>query len=102
MRVGRMDELAMHPTIKPTALIADAILDCSKRRGIVLDCFGGGGTTLLAAERTGRRGYLMEIDPAYVDVTVLRYQKLTGKTVNHAATGVTFVDTQAERSEKKL
>jgi DNA modification methylase len=102
MRAGRMDDLAMHPTCKPTALIADAILDCSKRRGIVLDCFGGSGTTLLAAEKTGRRGYLMEIDPAYLDVTVKRYQKLTGKTANHAATGITFADTQAARAEKEL
>jgi DNA modification methylase len=102
MRAGRMDDLAMHPTVKPTALIADAILDCSKRQGIVLDCFGGSGTTLLAAEKTGRRGYLMELDPAYVDVTIQRYQKLTGKTANHAATGVTFADTQTVRAEKEL
>jgi DNA modification methylase len=102
MRAGRMDDLALHPTVKPTALIADAILDCSKRRGIVLDCFGGSGTTLLAAEKTGRRGYLMELDPAYVDVTIQRYQTLTGKTANHAATGVTFVDTQTVRAEKEL
>jgi len=100
MRAGRMDELAMHPTVKPTALIADAILDCSKRQGIVLDCFGGSGTTLLAAEKTGRRGYLMELDPAYVDVTIQRYQNLTGKTANHAATGVTFAHTQTVRAEK--
>jgi DNA modification methylase len=97
-----MDDLAMHPTVKPTALIADAILDCSKQQGTVLDCFGGSGTTLLAAEKTGRRGYLMELDPAYVDVTIQRYQKLTGKTANHAATGITFADTQAVRVEKEL
>ena len=102
MRAGRMDDLAMHPTVKPTALIADAILDCSKRHGIVLDCFGGSGTTLLAAEKTGRRGYLMELDPAYVDVTIKRYQKLTGKAAKHAATGLTFADTQTARAEKEL
>ncbi|MDO8432184.1 MAG: DNA methyltransferase [Candidatus Binatus sp.] len=102
MRAGRMDDLAMHPTVKPTALVADAILDCSTRRGIVLDCFGGSGTTLLAAEKTGRRAYLMELDPAYVDVTIQRYQKLTGKVANHAATGATFADTRAERAEKSL
>jgi len=102
MRAGRMDDLAMHPTVKPTALIADAIFDCSKRHGIVLDCFGGSGTTLLAAEKTGRRGYLMELDPAYVDVTIKRYQKLTGKAATHATTGVTFVDTQTVRTEKGL
>lgn len=54
---SRDEELAMHPTVKPVALVADAILDCSKRKGIVLDAFGGSGTTLVAAERTGRRGY---------------------------------------------
>jgi len=102
MRAGRMDDLAMHPTVKPTALVADAILDCSKRHGIVLDCFGGSGTTLLAAEKTGRRGYLMELDPAYVDVTIKRYQKFTGKVATHATTGVTFADTQTERAEKEL
>jgi DNA modification methylase len=102
MRAGRMDDLAMHPTVKPTALVADSILDCSKRGGIVLDCFGGSGTTLLAAEKTGRRGYLMELDPAYVDVTIQRYQKFTGKAATHAVTGLTFADTQTERAEKEL
>ena len=102
MRAGRMDDLAMHPTVKPTALIADAILDCSKRHGIVLDCFGGSGTTLLAAEKTGRHGYLMELDPAYVDVAIQRYQKFTGKAATHAATGETFADTQTMRAEKEL
>ena len=100
MRAGRMDDLAMHPTVKPTALVADAILDCSKRHGIVLDCFGGRGTTLLAAEKTGRRAYLMELDPAYVDVTIKRYQKFTGKTATHAVTGASFADAQAKRDEE--
>ena len=59
----RDDDLAMHPTVKPVALVADAILDCSKRKGLVLDAFGGSGTTLVAAERTGRRGAAIEIDP---------------------------------------
>jgi DNA modification methylase len=69
----RLDELQMHSTPKPTALAADALLDCSRRGGNVLDCFGGSGTTLLAAEQTGRRGYLMELDRAYVDVTIKRF-----------------------------
>jgi DNA modification methylase len=56
MRAGRMEELAMHPTVKPVALVADAIKDCSRRGGIVLDPFCGSGTILIAAERTGRRG----------------------------------------------
>src|SRR5882757_10744861 len=61
----RDSELAMHPTVKPLSLVADAILDCSKRGGIVLDAFAGSGTTLIAAEKTGRRGYGIEIDPYY-------------------------------------
>jgi DNA modification methylase len=59
-------DLALHPTVKPVALVADAIRDCSHRKGIVLDAFAGSGTTLIAAERTGRRGYGIEIDPLFV------------------------------------
>ena len=69
---GQQDELAMHPTVKPVAMIADAILDCSKRGGIILDCFGGSGTTLIAAEKTGRHARLMELDPIYVDLVFSR------------------------------
>jgi DNA modification methylase len=98
MREGRHEELAMHPTVKPVALVADAILDCSRRGDIVLDCFGGSGTTLIAAEQTGRLAYLMEIDPIYVDVTVRRFQKLTGEKVTHAETGLTFDQMQGERA----
>jgi DNA modification methylase len=94
---GRLTELAMHPTAKPVALVADAILDCSKRNGVILDCFGGSGTTLIAAEKTGRRGYLIEFDPAYVDVTIKRYEKVTGQKAVHAATGRSFQDTAAQR-----
>jgi hypothetical protein len=65
-------ELALHPTVKPVKLVADAILDCSKRGGIVLDPFAGSGTTLVAAERTGRRGYGIELDPLYIDVIIRR------------------------------
>src|SRR5687767_6175106 len=60
-------DLALHPTVKPVALVADGIEHCSKGQGIVLDAFLGSGTTLLAAERTGRRGYGIELDPRYVD-----------------------------------
>jgi DNA modification methylase len=99
---GRLEELAMHPTVKPVALVADAILDCSKRRGIVLDSFGGSGTTLIAAEKVGRRGYVMELDPAYVDVTIKRFQKVCGIDAIHASTGRTFSaierDVAGERS----
>jgi 16S rRNA G966 N2-methylase RsmD len=79
LRPGRLDELAMHPTVKPVALVADAIRDCSKRGGIVLDPFCGSGTVLIAAERTGRKARALEIDPHYVDVAVRRWENYTGK-----------------------
>lgn len=75
--------LALHPTVKPIALVADAILDCSARGDIVLDSFLGSGTTLLAAERVGRRCYGIEIDPLYVDIAVRRWQRYTGEHAIH-------------------
>ena len=75
---SREADLAMHPTVKPVALIGDAIRDCSKRGDIILDMFGGSGSTLVAAEEAGRRARLIEFDPAYCDVTVARWEKLTG------------------------
>jgi DNA modification methylase len=80
-------KLAMHPTVKPVALVADAIRDCSNRGDIILDPFGGAGTTMIAAEKTGRRAHLIELSPRYVDVTVQRWQRLTGATAVHADTG---------------
>ena len=71
------DLLAVHPTPKPVALVADAILDCSNRGDIVLDNFLGSGTTLIAAERTGRRGFGVELDPLYVDAAIRRFQAFT-------------------------
>jgi DNA modification methylase len=94
----RLDELAMHPTVKPVAMVADAIRDCSHRDGIILDSFGGSGTTLVAAHKTGRRGYLIELDPLYVDVIIRRYQQLTGETAVHAESGSTFIQIQTERA----
>ncbi|WP_292168330.1 DNA methyltransferase [Mesorhizobium sp.] len=76
---NRMDELAMHPTVKPVALVADAIKDCSRRNEIVLDLFGGSGSTLIAAESCGRQARLIEYDPAYCDTIVTRWQTYTGK-----------------------
>jgi hypothetical protein len=73
-------KLSVHPTAKPVALVADAIRDCSHRNGIILDSFGGSGTTLIAAEKTGRRARLIELDPRYVDVTISRWQNITGGT----------------------
>ena len=91
----RDDDLAMHPTVKPVAMVADAILDCSKRKGIVLDAFAGSGTTLVAAHRTGRRGYGIELDPLYCDVILRRLTKLTGLQAEHVATGRTFAELSA-------
>lgn len=98
-RDGRDDELAMHPTVKPVALVADAIRDCSNRGGIVLDPFGGSGTTLIAAELTGRRGYLLELDPRYVDVICKRFHAQIEKYAVHAETGLTFAEVADERRD---
>lgn len=78
MSASRAEELAMHPTVKPVALIADAICDCSKRGEIVLDGFGGSGSTLIAAEKTGRAARLIEYEPGYCDVIIARWQQFTG------------------------
>ncbi len=74
LRAGRMEELALHPTVKPVQMIADAIKDVSKRGDIVLDPFGGSGSTLIAAHKTGRRGFLGEIDPIYCDRIIARWE----------------------------
>ena len=89
----------MHPTVKPVALVAEAILDCSKRNGIVLDAFAGSGTTLVAAERTGRRGYGIELDPLYCDVIVRRLAKISGVEAIHVETGKSLTKMAAERAE---
>ena len=88
--------LALHPTVKPVALVADAILDCTKRGDIVLDAFLGSGTTLIAAEGTARRCYGLEFDPAYVDTIIRRWQVLTGGIARHAASGCSFDDLARE------
>ena len=77
-------ELGMHPTVKPLALVADAIMDCSKRGAIVLDAFAGSGTTLIAAERTGRKGYGVELDSHYVDTILRRFDNVYGLKAVHA------------------
>ena len=80
----------LHPTMKPVELVERAIRNSSKSRDIVLDPFGGSGTTLIAAERSGRRARLVELDPKYVDVIVQRWQKATGGSATHATTGQPF------------
>jgi DNA modification methylase len=78
-RAGRMRDLIDHPTCKPKKLVADAILDCSRRGGIVLDVFAGSGTTIVAAAATGRRGYGIQIDPKYADVILRRVAEEVGE-----------------------
>jgi DNA modification methylase len=100
-RAGRMDELSIHPTVKPVALVADAMRDCSSRGDIILDPFMGSGTTILAAERVGRRGYGLEIDPLYVDAAIRRWQEFTRRDAILKATGQTFDEVTAARSSIK-
>jgi len=88
----RDELLRLHPTAKPVALVSDAIKDCSRRGDLILDPFGGSGTTLIAAEKTRRRAAVIEIDPLYVDVTIRRWQQLTGKSAICVADGLTFAE----------
>jgi DNA modification methylase len=94
---GDRADLSLHPTVKPVAMVADAIRDCSHRKGIVLDAFVGSGTTLIAAEKTGRRGYGVEIDPAYCDVAIRRLRAVCGLEAILEATGQRFGEVEAER-----
>lgn len=89
-------DLALHPTVKPVALVADAIKDVTRKGDIVLDGFGGSGTTLIAAERTGRSARLVELDPLYCDVICRRYAALTGDAAVLATSGET-IDAVATR-----
>jgi len=95
-RRGRTRGLDLHPTVKPIAMVSDAILDVTQRGDIVLDPFCGNGTTILAAERTGRRGYAIELDPGCVDTAIDRWQRMTKQTAVHAS-GKTFEEMRAER-----
>jgi DNA modification methylase len=99
---GRDETLAMHPTVKPVAMVADALRDCSNRGDIVLDVCGGSGSTMIAAERTGRRARLIEIDPLYCDLIIQRWQKFSGKTARLAATNETFEEVKARRCGSKV
>jgi DNA modification methylase len=94
-------KLSLHPTVKPVAMIADAMRDCSNRGGLILDPFGGAGTTVIAAERTARRARVIELNPIYVDLSIERWQRLTGKTAINSETGQPFAQvTQANRATK--
>jgi DNA modification methylase len=92
--------LALHPTVKPVALVADAIMDASARGEVILDAFLGSGTTVIAAERTGRRCYGLELDPVYVDTVVRRWQAYTGERARHAISGRFFDELEAEAQER--
>lgn len=98
----RLKDLALHPTVKPVAMIADAMRDCSARGGVVLDPFGGSGSTLIAAERTKRRARLIEIDPIYVDRTIRRWEKIAHDDAVHVATGQTFAERKQAMAEGAL
>jgi DNA modification methylase len=100
-RTGRLDDLSVHPTVKPIALVADAMRDCSRRNDIILDPFMGSGTTILAAERVGRRGYGLEIDPLYVDVAIRRWQDFTKQDAILKTTGQTFDEVAAARTSPR-
>ena len=89
---SRSDELTMHPTVKPVAMVADAIRDCSKRGDIILDAFGGSGSTLIAADLCGRTARLIEYDAGYCDVIVNRWQVRSGKRATLADGGMSFED----------
>jgi DNA modification methylase len=96
---SRLDDLSGHPTVKPVALIADAMRDCSRRGDIVFDPFVGSGSLILAAERVGRRGYGLELDPLYVDVAIRRWQAFTKRDAILKSTGQTFDDVAAVRTK---
>ena len=99
---ARRRELAMHPTVKPTRLVVDAIKDCSRRGDLVLDPFGRSGTTLIAAQKTGRSARLIEYDPSYCDTILRRFERVTGKQATLAATGETFEVVERKRESVTL
>jgi DNA modification methylase len=94
---ARRGDLDLHPTVKPVALVADLIRDCSRRNGIILDPFAGSGTTILAAESAGRVARVIELDPLYVDVAIRRWEQIAGVPARHAGLGLTFAETAAKR-----
>jgi DNA modification methylase len=99
---GEGNLLALHPTVKPVAMVADAILDCTARGEMVLDAFLGSGTTLMAAERVGRVCSGIEIDPIYIDTAIRRWQNYTGEKAVHASTGKRFDEVAALKKVKHV
>jgi DNA modification methylase len=99
---SRRHDRQNHPTAKPVALIADLMRDCSQRNGLVLDPFGGAGTTILAAERTGRRAGVIELDPLLVDLAVRRWQQMSGMKARHMESGLPFAEREAQKIKTRL
>jgi DNA modification methylase len=99
---ARDEELAMHPTVKPVALVADAIRDCSGRGDTVLDIFGGSGSTLIAADQCGRVARLLELDPLYCDTIIRRFERVTGEAARLEGGEATFSQISAERLSESL
>jgi DNA modification methylase len=99
---GRLESLAMHPTVKPVEMLADALIDCSTRGDIVLDFFAGSGSTLIAAHKTGRRARLIEIDPHYVDIIVRRWEVYAQDDAIFEDTGETFRERQERRAQERM
>jgi len=96
-RASRLDDLRSHPTVKPVTLVSDAMRDCTRRGDIVVDTFSGSGTTILAAERIGRRAFALEIEPRFVDVAIRRWQAFTRKDAIHLETSQCFDELTVDR-----
>lgn len=99
---SRDEALSMHPTVKPVAMLADAMKDCSRRGDAVLDVFGGSGSTLIAAEQCGRKAHLLELDGAYCDTIIRRFERITGRKAVLEATGQTFAVVASQRDDQPL
>jgi DNA modification methylase len=98
----RMGQLALHPTTKPVRMLADAIKDVTARNGVVLDVFGGSGSTLIAAHKTGRRARIAELDPLYVDRIVRRWQAYASDDAVLKATGENFEQVVKRRQAERI
>lgn len=99
LEFDRPTSSTLHPTMKPVELVEYQVLNNTKGSDVVLDLFGGGGSTLIACEKSGRYARLMELDPKYVDVIVRRWQEFTGKQATHEATGATFDEVAADSTK---
>jgi DNA modification methylase len=89
--------LKLHPTVKPVAMLADAMMDCTARGDVVLDPFLGSGSTLIAAEKVGRKCFGIEIDPVFADLIVKRWQSFTGASAVHEESGKSFDELAHDR-----